>query len=517
MRSTLRRTVVLASVLLASTDAVQAQTPYYPRPDIFVTDTSNDRVTFVADLGGDGAYTEATDAVVFYDGIGGPFMLSNNNGIASGRDGAVYVADSSTDIVVRLQDLDGNGTAFGVLESTLFFASLVNPAGIEMLSAGGMDIDGDVVWIAVTQTGSTGKDYILRLEDLNNDGDAMDNNEALEYCVRHDLSTGGASNRSLPQDVHVGLDGNVYYLEVGAAGFYTKGIYKLVDVDNNGTVDPVTEVFDFFLPPAQTNQPFFWTIEQAADGAWYMADTGNEFIWRAFDTNGSGLIDAGEYVKWWTAPGASLIWSVRMGVDGWLYVGESQNNERIYAMKDLDGSGTIDQPNEQVLLHDELTSLGAPIGQLRGFVLDRRMQEPSETYCTSQPSAIGCVGAISDLGTPSATFGSGYYIQASNMRNAKSGLMFYGTTGRDAAPFGGGTMCVASPRIRTPLQISGGSPFGDDCTGSYSFDFNAYIATNPNPALVVGATVDAQYWSRDPGSPPSNTNLTDALEFTILR
>lgn len=494
-----------------------AQAPYFPRPDLLVTDSTNDRIAYVADINGDGDYLDPTDSAIYYDDNLGNYTLSNNTGIACGRDGISFVSDSSTDQVLRMQDLNGDGSVSAFNETTLFFESLSNAAGIEMVSAGGMARDGSVLWVAVTQVGSTGKDYVLRLEDLNSDGDAQDANEAREYFVRSDLSQGGASNDSLPQDVHVGLDGNVYYLEVGAGGLYTKGIYKLVDLDNSGTIDPLTEVFSFFLPPAQPAAPFYWAIDQGPDGAWYVADTGNDFIWRAFDANNNGVIDANESTKFWTAGTASLVWSVRMGIDGWLYVAESQNNERIFAMKDLNGSGSIDAPGEQVTLFDELTALGAPIGQLRGFVLEARMQEPSERYCTAQVNSLGCTPQISSLGTPSATYGSGFFVQAALIRSNKAGLMFYGTAGRDNAPFGGGTMCVASPRIRTPLQASGGTPFVDDCTGTFSFDFNAYVATNPNPALVLGVTVDAQYWSRDPGAGPSNTNLTDALEFVLLR
>jgi hypothetical protein len=67
--------------------------------------------------------------------------------------------------------------------------------------------------------------------------------------------------------------------------------------------------------------------------------------------------------------------------------------------------------------------------------------------------------------------------------------------------------------VRTSIQNSGGSPA---CGGAFSFDFNAYIASGADPALVSGQQVWSQYWSRDPGfAPPDNTNLTDAVEFTI--
>lgn len=69
---------------------------------------------------------------------------------------------------------------------------------------------------------------------------------------------------------------------------------------------------------------------------------------------------------------------------------------------------------------------------------------------------------------------------------------------------------------RTPGQSSGGSPTGLDCTGSYAFDFNGWIASSADPALVAGQQVWAQHYSRDPGiALPNATNVTNGLRFTI--
>ena len=141
------------------------------------------------------------------------------------------------------------------------------------------------------------------------------------------------------------------------------------------------------------------------------------------------------------------------------------------------------------------------------------------TYCTAKVNSLGCTPAMSFVGSnPSVSAGSGFTIKGSNVRNNKSGLLFYGTTGRDALPFQGGTLCVATPIRRTPVSSSGGSPSGDDCTGVYSIDFNAFIfGGTGDPALqVVGNTVRTQFWGRDPGYvAPNNTTLTNGLEAQI--
>ena len=137
----------------------------------------------------------------------------------------------------------------------------------------------------------------------------------------------------------------------------------------------------------------------------------------------------------------------------------------------------------------------------------------STVYCTAKTNSAGCLPSIAFSGTPSASAGSGYVLSASQILDGKSGVLFYGKSGAAALPFQGGTLCAAVPLVRTPLQVSGGAP---PCGGSFAMDFNAWIASGQDPALVAGQQVNAQYWSRDPGfPPPDNTSLSDAVEFTI--
>ena len=135
------------------------------------------------------------------------------------------------------------------------------------------------------------------------------------------------------------------------------------------------------------------------------------------------------------------------------------------------------------------------------------------TYCTAKTNSQGCVPAIATSGTASYTSASAFNISASNILNQKSGLLFYGSAA-SAAPFQGGIKCVAAPTVRTVIQSSGGSPSGNDCTGTYSLDFNAIIQGFTDASLVPGAEVFTQYWSRDPAS-ASTTNLTNGARFTI--
>jgi hypothetical protein len=143
------------------------------------------------------------------------------------------------------------------------------------------------------------------------------------------------------------------------------------------------------------------------------------------------------------------------------------------------------------------------------------------TYCTAKLNSLGCLPAIGSSGTPSASATSGFTITGANVRNQKIGMILYSLTGRAAIPFQGGTLCLSSPLKRVPGVNSGGIPSGNDCTGVFATDFNAFAAGalggNPHPLLrTPGTVVDAQWWGRDQGfPPPDNTTLTDGLEFVL--
>ncbi len=140
---------------------------------------------------------------------------------------------------------------------------------------------------------------------------------------------------------------------------------------------------------------------------------------------------------------------------------------------------------------------------------------PPVVYCTAKINSLFCTPAISATGYASLSSPAPFLIQATNIVNQKQGLLFYGY-GAAAFPFQGGFMCTTTPLRRTSAQNSGGSSSGASCTGAFSFDFNAYLASGADALLVVGQQVNAQFWSRDPQD-PFTTNLTNAVQFAICQ
>jgi hypothetical protein len=157
------------------------------------------------------------------------------------------------------------------------------------------------------------------------------------------------------------------------------------------------------------------------------------------------------------------------------------------------------------------------------FTLQLDLSHLPAGYCEAKTTSIGCVPFVTFTGSPSASSSSDFAVRANSMRNQKNGLLLYGLNGAATVPFQGGTMCIAAPQLRTPMQSSGGSPSpADDCSGSLALDMNAFasgaLGGNPSPALsVAGTTVCCQFWGRDPGfAPPQNTMLSSALSYVVL-
>ena len=143
----------------------------------------------------------------------------------------------------------------------------------------------------------------------------------------------------------------------------------------------------------------------------------------------------------------------------------------------------------------------------------RRCVPPPSSYCTAKVNSLGCTPAIGSSGTPSASSTSAFDVSATQVINNKSGILFYGLS-PSAIPFHNGWMCVAAPRVRTAIQTSGGNPPPDDCSGVFSYDFNARIQSGADPLLAPGVEVFCEFWYRDPKD-PRNDGFSDALRFTI--
>jgi hypothetical protein len=133
-------------------------------------------------------------------------------------------------------------------------------------------------------------------------------------------------------------------------------------------------------------------------------------------------------------------------------------------------------------------------------------------YCTAKVNSLGCTPVISATGV-AGPGGGPFLVRVDQLMNNMNGLLFYGPTA-NAAPFQGGTLCIGGQITRTGPQNSGGSPSGQDCSGTMSFDFDAYVQSGVDPSLVSGALVFAQYWVRDVND-LFGSSLSDGIVFDL--
>jgi hypothetical protein len=137
---------------------------------------------------------------------------------------------------------------------------------------------------------------------------------------------------------------------------------------------------------------------------------------------------------------------------------------------------------------------------------------PASVYCSGKLNSLGCTPSIGLVGIPSASFGKGCTLTTINVAAKNNGIYFHGTLGSQALPFHGGFLCVMSPLRHHTLLDSGGT--SGTCNGTFAEDLNVYIGGGFDPALVAGASVWIQNWSRDPADPFTDS-LSDAVMATI--
>lgn len=142
---------------------------------------------------------------------------------------------------------------------------------------------------------------------------------------------------------------------------------------------------------------------------------------------------------------------------------------------------------------------------------------PPVSYCTSGTTGSGCQASITGSGTPSVSVGFSFTLAVSGVEGQKLGMVFYGTAGPQATPWGGGSswLCVKSPTQRMGLQPSGGQ--AGQCDGTLMEEWNSWVGAHPAAVGVPFAAGDhvwVQGWFRDPPS-PKTTSLSNALYFTV--
>jgi glucose/arabinose dehydrogenase len=141
---------------------------------------------------------------------------------------------------------------------------------------------------------------------------------------------------------------------------------------------------------------------------------------------------------------------------------------------------------------------------------------PPVAYCTAKVNSLGCVPFIQTTGYLSASTEVFFWIGAKKVISQRTGMLIYGYS-PNIVPFQGGFWCLGTPTQRMPPRNSGGSQTTTNCTGQLPYEFNTYIASGADPALLqVGQEVVFQFWARDPAA-SFGSSLTNAVRAAVCQ
>jgi hypothetical protein len=462
---------------------IQQAVPFGHTRDAIVIDNAANQLWRFMDLNLDGDWNDAGEIVPYLTSTLA-LPLSNPTNVAVGPDGVVYVADSTTDQIIRIQDLDGDGLGTTPGEGTVFFSAAGNASGVTMPSALGLTVSADgAVWVANSNS-STGTDSVIRLADGNGNVDAQDAGEAVEYAR---FAVGQSTGVSIPSNVVVGADGAVYYLENGTAG---KGIYRLHDdLVPNGVCTDAGEVTAFYLPapPAPTPTAQYWGLAADKSGNLWIAETAFDRILRVADLDSDLVIANGstEEAVFFAATAPSNMWTAAAGSDGALYVVEDASSttpDRIYRLADLGSNGTATDPGEsQIVYDDSIASVN--LGSIRSIAF----LEAPYLAVTPNPVPIG-VGA-----TFAARAGANEFM------NVWVSLL---PDFLPVPPFGDVGISIA-PGVLVELIPA----FTLNATGTLAFFF--HVANDP---ILIGAT----FYLQAIGGPAGRLQLSNVAVVTFM-
>lgn len=493
---------------------------------LFVTDAGRDRVVRCLDVNGNGNLNELGDIIIFYDGVTGSVPLSNNVGICNGPGGTQYVCDTSTDVVLALTDLNADGDALDASEAVIFFDGRAggNAHGILMGAANCMHFRPatNKLWIASASQGTALIDEILVVGDNTADGDANDLGELVQYWT-------APTAAYLPQAVLLDPTGRVFVTEIGSV--VPKGVYELIDVNNDGDAQDAGEHVPYFLLPITTPVPFAWSLEQDAQGWFYVGDTGNDIVFRFKDLNNDGdAHDAGESGNFFVPGIASTIWDTAATPCGTIYASDGLSPDRIYRLIDANNDGVIGA-GEATEMYIETGGNPIDISNGRGIaVRSAPCGTPSTPFCFGDGTGTACPCANSGAlgnGCANSSFAAGAKLAASGIAGASAGTdtlvltasnipgpgLFFQGAGQFAGglgiAFGDGLLCAGGAILRMGVVFPTGS------SASYPGGLT------PNPIHGAGTTTAGdvrhyQCWYRDaPVFCTADTyNLTQGLTLT---
>lgn len=299
------------------------------------------------DLDGDGLAATPGEVTAFFDATNASGLSAPSENIFSvfqARDRSVFAADGDTDTVYRLMDRNGDGDANDTGEAKAWF-SPANAGGFSTVTPNGVAEGKDgAIYITNAGTGSAPADAIYRTVDRNGDGDADDAGEATLWL---DLQTVIAT--SVPFDI--AFDGRVAYVS-DLTGAAEDVIHRIEDANRNGRIDPgevTTFASDGGAFGAPIDIALDVQDGSLLSLSWTASGGAPHRLYRLTDLDGSGRIDQpAESVEVWNSSllpagfGQAAGFSVSAASNGGVVLavnGGTPATKNVYLLNDFDGDG----------------------------------------------------------------------------------------------------------------------------------------------------------------------------------
>jgi hypothetical protein len=219
----------------------------------------------VQDLNDDGDALDVGERTLWADGFTLAFGLETFGGAVFAADGEIPLGPPD-DKIVRLMDLNGDGDALDVGERVVWAAGLNQPAELVADGAGGFYVSEFL------------GDDVLRLVDANGDGDALDVGERTTYADA--------------------VDGAAFLLPMGdrvlVSSVGTDQVFSLTDVNGDGDALDVAEKLSVL-----TNAGGSIGALEDGNGGFFFGAVSTSTVYHAQDKNGDGdFLDVGEVLSY---------------------------------------------------------------------------------------------------------------------------------------------------------------------------------------------------------------------------
>lgn len=405
--------------------------------------------------------------------------------------------------VANLGDIDGDGVDdFGAGEPGADFGALVDNGAVVMVSGASAQ------FLPVVRGAASGEQFGLSLSgwgDLDGDGDD-------EWLVGAPFNATFGAGAGRVAIVDGGAHSVLWSCYGGQAGeHFGLALASLADSDGDGVLDFAVGAPESFGSAANQGRVARFSGLSVAPQEERLGAPG-ERLGRALalcDFDGDGVRELAAGAPQHVAGALGRVGAVHV-LDALTLapettlVGSSSDGEFGAALSggvDLNGDGA----------HELGVGARAELAQ-RGVARVLAGATPqAATYCAAKTTSNGCTPRMRAEGCASLSTGAGLTARVFGATQNAPGMLFWGLA-PNAAPLRGGTLCVASPLRRTPLQLASVGAAG--CSGALAFTFTPALLQATD--LSAGEQVHAQFWWRDNGfAAPNNVGLSDAVVFVV--